>query len=92
MLICTMMDVNLPHDLEGDAKAVLLAKEAEVAKQYQLDGKLVHLWRVTGRRSNISVWDVADNQELHDCLMGFPLYPYLDIKVIPMNRHPSSIA
>ena len=42
-------------------------------------------------RSNISIFDVESNEELHNILQGLPLYPYMNIEVMPLNRHPSSI-
>lgn len=91
MLICTLMDVNIPADMDEAERAGLVKREADVAKELQAAGKMVHLWRVSGRPANVSIWDVADNQEFHDCVMSLPLFKYLTITVIPLNKHPSSI-
>ena len=32
-----------------------------------------------------------DNDHLHEVLMGLPLYPYMEMKITPLCRHPSSI-
>lgn len=40
---------------------------------------------------NISIFDVESNEELHNILQGLPLYPYMDIEVMALNRHPSSV-
>ncbi|HBQ50231.1 MAG TPA: hypothetical protein DD728_15375 [Hyphomonas atlantica] len=50
-----------------------------------------HLWRVSGSYSNVSVFDVADNAELHEIVSNLPLFPYMDIKVRPLCRYPSAI-
>ncbi|WP_084402471.1 muconolactone Delta-isomerase family protein [Cupriavidus sp. amp6] len=34
-----------------------------------------HLWRVVGRYSNVSVFDVESNDELHELLSSLPLFP-----------------
>ena len=55
------------------------------------EGKRRHLWRSAGQYANYSVFDVASVQELHDTLMQLPLFPYMEIEVIALCRHPSSI-
>jgi muconolactone D-isomerase len=37
------------------------------------------------------VFDVADNDELHTLLSGLPLFPYMDINVTPLAKHPSAV-
>ena len=49
------------------------------------------IWRVIGHYSNLSVFDVADNDALHEILWGLPLFPYMTIQVTPLARHPSAI-
>jgi muconolactone D-isomerase len=34
---------------------------------------------------------VRDNAELHDLLVSLPLYPFMDVRVTALCRHPSSI-
>ena len=57
----------------------------------QRKGKWPHIWRVAGRYANISVLDVADNDELHELLWGLPLFPYMSVAVTPLAAHPSDI-
>jgi muconolactone D-isomerase len=54
-------------------------------------GKWPHLWRIAGEYANFSVLDVADNDELHRLLSGLPLFPYMDIAVTPLAKHPSKM-
>jgi muconolactone D-isomerase len=49
------------------------------------------LWRIAGQYSNISVFDVRDNDELHSVLSTLPLFPYMHIEAMALLRHPSSI-
>ena len=46
---------------------------------------------VAGRYANVSVFDVESADELHELLSGLPLFPYMDIRVTPLARHPSAI-
>ncbi|MCD4570310.1 hypothetical protein LRP17_13385, partial [Klebsiella pneumoniae] len=60
-------------------------------QQLQREGKWRHIWRVAGLYANVSIFDVQDAEELHQILMGLPLYPFMAIKVEALCRHPSSI-
>jgi muconolactone D-isomerase len=91
MLFHARMDVRLPHDLDPQARADLVAAEKAYAQDLQRAGKWPHLWRIVGEYSNISIFDVESTDELHDLLSGLPLFPYLDIKVTPLATHPSDI-
>ena len=91
MLFHVTMEVALPHDLDP-AKAELLKKtERERAHELQRAGTWRHLWRIAGHYANYSVFDVPSVEALHDTLMQLPLFPYMDIEVDGLCRHPSSI-
>ena len=51
----------------------------------------LHLWRIAGQYSNVSIFDVADHDELHAILSALPLFPFMQIDVTPLARHPSAI-
>ena len=91
MLYCVEMDVSIPFDADGGSIEDLKKAEKERAEALQRDGRWVHLWRVAGRYANISVFDVADHDELHGILSSLPLFPFMSIKVTPLARHPSAI-
>jgi muconolactone D-isomerase len=86
------MDVRLPHEMDPEARADVLAREKAYSQELQRSGKWPHLWRVVGEYANVSIFDVTGNDELHDLLSGLPLFPYMDIEVTPLAQHPSSIA
>jgi muconolactone D-isomerase len=85
------MDVRIPHDLEPDTLAHLVAREKAYCQQLQRAGKWPHIWRIVGEYANFSIFDVDSNDELHDILSGLPLFPYMDIKTTPLAKHPSDI-
>lgn len=91
MLFHVRMDVRLPHDIDPAHADELKRVERARAQELQRAGKWRHLWRIAGQYSNISIFDVADAQELHDLVSGLPLFPYMNIEVMPLCRHPSSI-
>jgi muconolactone D-isomerase len=91
MLYLVRMDVKIPHDMSEEAANEIKTREKAYAQQLQKDGPWRHLWRVVGEYANYSVFDVASNDALHDLLSKLPLFPYMQIEVIPLARHPSAI-
>jgi len=91
MLYCVHMDVRPPSDLDPERFERLKSEEKARAQQLQREGKWRHLWRVAGRYANISVFDVASNDELHAILSGLPLFAFMEITVTPLARHPSAV-
>ena len=91
MLFLVQMEVRLPPDMPADEADALKARERDIAQALQRDGRWRHLWRVAGRYANASVFDVSSPDELHDLLSGLPLFPYMDISVTPLAKHPSDI-
>jgi muconolactone D-isomerase len=85
------MDVRLPHDMPADKADALKTTERERAHELQKAGKWRHLWRIAGQYANVSIFDVSGAQELHDILSTLPLFPFMEITVSPLCRHPSSI-
>ncbi|MFU0920701.1 muconolactone Delta-isomerase [Kluyvera sichuanensis] len=91
MLFKVEMTVNIPSTLPKAEVDEIKAKEKAYSQQLQREGKWLHIWRVAGLYANVSIFDVADNQQLHDLLTALPLYPYMEISVQPLCRHPSAI-
>lgn len=91
MLFKVEMKVNLPTEMPADVVAEIKSREKAYAQDLQKQGKWRHLWRVAGSYANVSIFDVTDNAELQDLISNLPLFPYMDISVAPLCRHPSSI-
>ena len=91
MLFHVRMNVNLPTAMPPDEAAALKQTEKDLAQRLQREGKWRHLWRIAGQYANVSIFDVASIDELHALLTALPLFPYMQIEVMPLCRHPSSI-
>ncbi|HDS1733711.1 MULTISPECIES: muconolactone Delta-isomerase [Pseudomonas] len=91
MLFHVKMTVKLPADMDPAKATQLKADEKELAQRLQRDGTWRHLWRIAGHYANYSVFDVPSVEALHDTLMQLPLFPYMDIEVAGLCRHPSSV-
>jgi muconolactone D-isomerase len=91
MLFHVAMEVRLPPDMPAEQANDIKTREKEFALEVQRSGRWPHLWRVAGRYANISIFDVADTDELHSILSSLPLFPYMDIKVTALAKHPSAL-
>jgi muconolactone D-isomerase len=92
VLFAVRMDVSIPQDLEAEAKTELLAAEKAYSQELQRKGEWQSIWRCVGEYANISIFDVAGNERLHEILWGLPLFPYMKMDITPLAVHPSDIA
>jgi muconolactone D-isomerase len=92
MLFAVTMHVELPLDMDPGERDKTLAREKAYSQELQGAGKWPHIWRIAGRHSNLSIFDVRDNDELHDLLWNLPLFRYMTIEVTPLAAHPSDLA
>jgi muconolactone D-isomerase len=82
------IDVRVPHDADPEKLAALQAAEAVRARELVEAGSLKRIWRIPGRRSNISLYEAADATELHAAISSLPLFPYMEIEVQALATHP----
>jgi muconolactone D-isomerase len=91
MLFQVEMTVRLPHDFPAEKVESLKQTERARAQELQRAGIWRHLWRVAGRYSNVSIFDVSGPQDLHDILSSLPLFPFMDVRITALCRHPSTV-
>ncbi|WP_437773605.1 muconolactone Delta-isomerase [Arthrobacter sp. KNU40] len=91
MLFAVTMDVRLPLGLAPQVKADLLANENAYSQELQRSDVWIHIWRRVGQYSNLGIFDVTDNEHLHNVLWQLPLFPHMRIDVTPLATHPSGI-
>jgi muconolactone D-isomerase len=92
VLFHVTMDVDIPHDLDAGARADVLAREKAYSQDLQTQGKWIHVWRVVGQHSSVSIFDVKSSDEMHDILWNLPLFEYMTVRVTPLCRHPSALS
>jgi muconolactone D-isomerase len=90
MLFMVEMDVTVPRDVHSEDFEALKAAEKARSQDLQAAGTWRHIWRVVGHYSNVSIFDVDSPAALHDLLTALPLFPFMDIRVTALCRHPSS--
>lgn len=91
MLFAVTMDVAIPDDLDPAVRDETIAREKAYSQELQRGGEWVSIWRCVGQYSNLSIFDVEDNERLHEILWGLPLFRFMTIKVTPLAIHPSDI-
>jgi muconolactone D-isomerase len=91
MLFHVRMDVDIPRDLDAAVRDDVVAREKAYSQELQRNGEWAHIWRVVGRYSNVSIFDVESNARLHEILSNLPLFPYMRIDVTALTEHPSAI-
>ncbi|MFJ9723814.1 muconolactone Delta-isomerase family protein [Streptomyces sp. NPDC101209] len=66
------------------------AAEAVRARELAAAGHLARLWRPVGEMRSIGVWLAADEEELHEKVLGtLPLRPWMTLTVTPLEPHPN---
>lgn len=91
MVYVVEMEVNIPESWSQEKLADYLAREKECSQKWQSSGKWKYLWRVAGKYANISVLEVDGPDELHQIISSLPLFPYMNIKVTSVCKHPNAI-
>jgi muconolactone D-isomerase len=92
MLFHVTMTVRIPLDADPDKIRHLSEQEHRRAAELQRQGKWLHLWRVVGKYTNVSIFRVENPAELHEILGSLPLHPYMEADVTALCRHPGSLA
>jgi muconolactone D-isomerase len=91
MLFQVEMNVRIPVGFDPAEAARLKTAEKERFQELQADGTWRHIWRVVGHYANVSIFDVGTAAELHEILLSLPLFPFMEIEVTALCRHPSSM-
>lgn len=82
------IQVGLPDGFNPDERDRLVAAETARGTELMAEGIVRRIWRVPGRWANVSLYDVADATALHDALSSLPLWPWMEVTVEPLARHP----
>jgi muconolactone D-isomerase len=86
------IEVRTPPDMDPDRLSALQGAEAVRARELVAQGILRRIWRIPGRRANVSLWEAPDATALHTALSSLPLWPWLEIEVQPLATHPVEAA
>jgi len=90
MLFLARMDVTFPETMTAETRADFQAREKEYSADLQRRGVMKGIWRIVGEYANHSVFDVESHDELHGILSGFPMFPYMKVRMTPLATHPNA--
>lgn len=90
MLYLVDIQVNKPDTIAADEWEALAKAESDYGMEARRNGKQLHIWRKAGAYAAVAVWDVEDNEELHEILTNLPLFQFLDISVTALVEHPTT--
>ncbi|SEG23505.1 muconolactone Delta-isomerase family protein [Sphingobacterium lactis] len=91
MVYAVEMNVKIPESWSEKKLADYLAREKETSQKWQESGKWIYLWRVAGQYANVSIIEADSPEEFHQIISSLPLFPYMDIKVKSLCKHPNAI-
>ncbi|SDP70700.1 muconolactone delta-isomerase [Streptomyces sp. cf386] len=81
---------TIPEGTSQDEVDRRRAAEAVRAAELAADGRLARLWRPVGELRSIGVWRAADEEELHEKVLGtLPLRPWMILAVTLLESHPN---
>ncbi|STV29323.1 L-Ala-D/L-Glu epimerase [Klebsiella pneumoniae] len=76
MLFKVEMTFNIPPGFSRQRGGGNKQREKSLFATITAGRQMRHIWRVAGLYANVSIFDVQDAEELHQILMGLPLYPF----------------
>ena len=82
------IEVRLPPGMPAAERERLTAAERRRGGELAAQGTIRAIWRVPGRFANRAIWSAADATELHEAITSLPLWPYIDVEVVPLALHP----
>lgn len=77
-------DADVP---EEERQRLRIEERAHAAKLAE-KGHLLRMWRVPGRRENWGLWRAKDATEMHEILTTLPIWPWMNVNVMPLADHP----
>lgn len=80
--------VRWPESVPEARRVELRAAELARAKELHAQGIFVRMWRVVGQPANWGLWHAKDATELHEALTSLPIWPFMEVSVMAMARHP----
>lgn len=85
-------ETRLPPDWSDEQRAALKVTERARADELRRAGYLRRIWRVPGRSGSVQLWEAPDATVLHEQLISIPAWPWMDVHVEALARHPQEPA
>jgi muconolactone D-isomerase len=86
------IEIEWPPDASDTERERLFTAELARGQELAAEGIMKRLWRVPGRWANWGLWEAEDATALHEALQSLPLWPWMNITVHSLARHPNDPA
>jgi muconolactone D-isomerase len=83
------IEVTWPADGDPAEKGQRIKAEAARARELAEAGIIKRVWRIPGRWANWGLWEAPDATVIHQAVTSLPMWPFLDVEVIPLAAHPN---
>src|SRR5262245_2093810 len=83
------IEIGWPADGDPETLARLTSAERVRGAELAASGEIRRMWRSPGRRANWGLWEAEDATALHAAISSLPMFPYLEVEVIPLAAHPT---
>lgn len=80
--------VRWPESVPEERRVELRKAQLKRMKELHAQGIFVRMWRVVGSPANWALWQAKDATELHEAITSTPIWPYMEVEVMAMARHP----
>ncbi|GAB1361114.1 hypothetical protein MASR1M32_03500 [Rhodobacter sp.] len=80
--------IKWPEGMDPAEIERISVEEREMAKILRAERKMLRMWRVPARRENWGLWQADDATHLHQIISALPVWPYMDVNVLPLAYHP----
>ena len=82
------ISIRFTRDEDGETRDRLISEEHVAATALKDQGHLVRIWRTPGKFGNWSLWRAEDATQLHEVISSLPLYPWMEVDVHALAKHP----
>lgn len=88
-LVEFLVTIEIDHaSIPAEERPRILEAEMTRGRELRAAGTLLRIWRLPGRRANVSLYSAADADALHEALTSLPLWPWMSIRVEALATHP----
>ncbi|EHQ88433.1 muconolactone Delta-isomerase [Desulfosporosinus youngiae] len=84
MLFLAKAELNQVPPFTPEQSKEIMVQGWENAINYQKQGKILAQGAFAGRKGGCVIWDVDSFEELHSLISQSPIFPFLDMEIIPL--------
>lgn len=83
------IEINWPPEADPKLREEIFQQELRRGQELAHQGLCKRLWRIPGRWANYGLYEAPDATTVHEAVSSLPLWPWMDVEVIPLAEHPN---